>query len=161
VKHGSIALLVVGCFATGFAACVFDDPDYSSTEFSCDEIHACPPGQTCNGGHCTEGTSGPGVFCGIAGVCVAGTKCCTNPPAEPACIAIAEACGVSAAACDQSSDCGADTCCDPDDTGPTCMAGQCDLRACTGDGDCGGTSPNCCRFDPTKPWGYCYAIECL
>src|SRR5690349_1892990 len=114
--------------------------------------HPCPPGQDCVVGVCNGSAGGPGVFCGSAGTCTTGTKCCSNAVGSPSCIPVADSCSTgSAAECDGSADCGAERCCDGTD-GPVCMPDTaCTPEICLDQSECDG-GMNCCHVDPTVTW---------
>src|SRR5690348_2561204 len=106
-----LVMLAIGCY---------EAPDYSGTHFKCDDMHACPAGQTCMNGFCSGGGSGSGmpdaptqangVKCG-AETCSGTQQCCVDFISGIACTAVGAQCNGFSATCDGKEDCGTGVCC--------------------------------------------------
>jgi hypothetical protein len=142
------------------AACSYSDPNYNGTHFHCDDQHACPAGQLCISNVCGGGSGsgsgsgmGDGIKCGGAGVCAAGSACCSDPINGDRCIAASDSCPGESALCDGVEDCSTgQRCCSIGS--PHCAADSCNDAACTEPSDCPAVFTQCC-FDFGAPWGRC------
>lgn len=143
----------------------YEAPDYSGAHFKCDAEHACPSGQTCVNGTCSDGggsgmidapPSESGVACG-ATTCGAGQKCCADFVSGPTCIAPSASCTGFSATCDGIEDCAGQSCCETGSITIGCAAACSGYTICRDNNDCTDPSkPTCCPAIATmEPWGRC------
>ncbi len=152
---GAVNVMVV-IAATG----CYEDPDYSTAGFKCDQDHACPAHQRCVGSTCVLGSGPGGVVCGAV-LCDGSQKCCLDENGGAACIALAASCSVRAARCDGVEDCGVGACCASMIGDIQCGEATCEMQVCRENVDCvNRANPLCCLGIglPNQPWGFCGTV---
>lgn len=149
-----LVLATIGVFLIG----CYSDPDYGATRFKCDAAHACPADQRCVDGACTGGAGVAGtVACGSAS-CAADQKCCSDFLGGLACVALADSCAGTEAACDGIEDCNGNACCASlAGFSIACGAATCDDQICLDASDCTSDAAKQCCLGGGDPWGHCKA----